>query len=93
MGYYGARCVVKRGMSLGEADGKLPDIGSGEVLVGLMYCNDWVMAPDVTSKFDYDRFYGDVGVSFRKMELYVVDRNEVRKCLGEGRVLVSRLGE
>ncbi len=96
MVHYGVKCVMKRGCSLGEANGKLPDIKSNEVLIGLMYYSppvgtDWVIAPDVTSKFDYDRFYGDVGISFRRMELYVVDRDEIRKCTDEGRVLVSEL--
>lgn len=90
--YYDVREIVERGRGIGAAGKKRPPVKTDDVLVGVVYCNHWAMAPDVTTEFDYLRFFEDYedGI-FRRMELYLISRDEIKNCTDKGRVRVEEL--
>ncbi len=90
--YYDAIRVVQKGTKLISKVGKKPLQKENEVLVGIMNNGLFVVAPDVTSNYEFEYFYDAYyNGNWLEMSVYALPKEEIKNCEDLGRVSTKDL--
>ena len=90
--YYGVRAVMQKGERIGNIEtlrGQ-PHVKEDEVLIGIVSNAAWLIAPDLTSAYEYEAVRKEYARGyFIAIILYKIKKSDLINCPDEGRVDVN----
>ena len=86
--YYGVRAIIKNGERIGVAENTQPELNTDSALIAIVSNDSFAIAADVTSEREYEEVYisSQKGSFWNHMELYILHKDDLKKCPDEGRV-------